>query len=243
MNRLWLLSFLVACSDTEEAARIDLPVTTDATAFTAATTDQSYSVQLDRVRIAVADIELTIEGETHTDDARIVAPHPGHEGGGTVTGELPGNFILTWDGAEHEPLGEATLIVGDYHGANWTFRPADAADGLVSDDPLLGHAFHITGTASKTGTDYPFDIVLDVEPNTRLVGAVFEDVVTETTTGSLGIQFFPADPFEGDTAFDGLDFAALPEVGGVRQVRPGTAEHNVLRRIIQTHDFYGVTQR
>jgi hypothetical protein len=241
MKYTWLL-LLAACSGSEEAARIDLPVTTDETMPAPAATDLSYSVDIDRVRIAVADIELTIEGEEHQDDARIVAPHPGHEGGGEVTGELPGNFILEWDGSPH-PLGDATLIVGDYHGANWTFRGADAADGLATDDPLVGHAFHVEGVASKAGIDYPFDIVLDVEAGTRLVGAVFEDVVTASTSGSLAVQFFPTDPYEGDTAFDGVDFAALPEVAGVRQIRPGTTEHNALRRIIQTHDFYGVTEQ
>lgn len=241
MKYFWLLS-LAACSGSEEAARVVLPVSTEATLPEPATTDLNYSVEIDRLRIAVADIELTIEGEEHQDDARIVAPHPGHEGGGEVTGELPGNLVLEWDGSPR-PLGDATLIVGDYRGVNWTFRAADAADGLATDDPLVGHAFHIEGVASASGVDYPFDIALDLEAGTRLVGGVFEDVVTVVTSGSLAVQFFPTDPTEGDTAFDGVDFAVLPEVAGVRQIRPGTTEHNALRRIIQSHDFYGVIEQ
>ncbi len=240
----WIsISGAAACSDSQEAATVDLPVLTESAAIAPATTNLGWTVNLDSMRIAVSTIELTIEGEVHQDGARVVAPHPGHEAGGSVTGELPGDFILTWDGAVHPALGDATLLVGDYHGANWSFRAASAADGLEVGDPLIGHTFHLTGTVAKDAVTKPFDAVLDVEPATRLVGAVFEDVIAAGATTPLTIEFYPTDPNEQDTAFDDLDFATLSDVSGTLQIRPGTPAHNVLRRTIQTHDHYGVVPK
>src|SRR5688572_8661459 len=206
LGTLLIVPGMIACGGTE-AARVELPMTTAAGAMPAATTDLGYAVTVERMRIAVADIELTVEGEMHT-AAPVVAPHPGHSAGGEVTGELPGEHILTFDGAVHA-IGTATLLVGDYHGANFAFRAADAGDGLAADDPLLGHTFHMVGTASKDGVTTRFDAVLDIDPGTSLVGAVFEDVVAESSRGTLAVRFVPTDPTEGDTPFDGVAFSDL----------------------------------
>src|SRR5690606_38716624 len=145
----------------------------------AATTDLGYTIELTRLRIAVSSIEFTTEGETHQDVARAVPgvpppPHPGHSAGGEVTGELPGDYGLEWNGQANPPLGMGTLIVGEYHGANLTFRAAGDADGLAPDDRLLGHTFHLEGTVSRDGTTKPLVAVLDVEPDSILIGAVFD---------------------------------------------------------------------
>jgi hypothetical protein len=157
---------------------------------------------LTSVRAAIADVQFTIEGEQHA-AARIAPPHPGHSAGGEVTGELPGRFILRWDAAAPTTLGLATLIVGDYQGANFGFRAADQSDGLAADDPLVGHALHVTGTVERDGATTGFDAVLDVEVDTAMIGAPFAAVITETATAPLAIAFSPTDPTEGDTAFDG----------------------------------------
>jgi hypothetical protein len=135
----WLAPLvLAACGGGDEAVRVELPVVTPGGALPAATSDLGYAVTIDRLRIAVSNLELTVAGEMHQAGLKAAPPrpHPGHNAGGEVTGELPGSFILTWDGNQH-PVGVATLLVGDYNGANLGFRAADAADGLAGDDPVL----------------------------------------------------------------------------------------------------------
>ena len=236
---------LGACAASEEATTVELPVTV-APAMDSATTDLGYRVQLTRMRIAVAQIEFTTEGEMH--DAAVyrtanpvgtrptIAKHPGHAGGGEVTGELPGEFILEWNGAPQPAFGTSVMFVGNYTGANFAIRNAATTDAMVADDPLLGHSFHLTGTVTRDGVTRDFDAVLDVESDTRVIGAKFDDAITSASTETLAIQFLPTDPYELDTAFDGIDFFALSP-----QIRPGDAAHNILRRAIQTHDHYGVT--
>ena len=224
------------CGTTEQAESVDLPVTTSVRRSAAATTDLGYEVQVTSLRVAVTDIQFTIEGEQH--EGSLVAPHPGHSAGGEVTGELPGNFILIWNGQAQSSLGLGTLLVGDYRGANFAIRAADASD-VAAGDPLLGHAFHVTGTVTKAGTTRPFDATLDVEPDTQVIGLPFEDSITKASTETLAIGFSPTDPNEQDTAFDGVDFFADSASGAI-EIRPGSVSHNIIRRTIQTHDHYGV---
>lgn len=237
---------LVGCTGSEEAAKVMLPVGTSAAAMEPATTDLGYQVQVSELRIAISTLQFTIEGETHTGDAvsesnhLVPTPHPGHSAGGEVTGELPGNFVVVWNGQTQPLLGTGTLIVGDYHGANFAFRAADTGDQLPGGDPLLGHTFHIVGSITKAGTTKPFVAVLDVEPDSRVVGAVFEDVIRETSTETLALVFSPTDPYELDTPFDGIDFFQLPEAAGSIVIAPGSTAHNIIRRAIQTHDHYAV---
>ncbi len=233
---------VAACGASEEAATVTLPVTTTAGPPAAIVTDLGYRITLTSVRAAIADVQFTIEGEQHA-AARIAPPHPGHSAGGEVTGELPGRFLLRWDAAAPTTLGLATLIVGDYHGANFGFRAADAADDLAADDPLVGHALHLTGTVERDGATTAFDALLDVEVDTAVIGAPFAAVITEAATAPLAIEFLPTDATEGDTAFDGVDFATLPVTAGVVTVRPGSVEHNALRRTLTTHDHYAVAPR
>ena len=246
MQRLILIVALAGCTGSEEAATVVLPVTTSGDAIAPATTDLGYQVQVTQMRVAVSTVQFTIEGETHSVAAQkastrvLPPPHPGHSAGGEVTGELPGNFVLVWNGQSESPLGDATLIVGDYQGANFAFRAADAADGLPAADPLLGHAFHVVGTATQGGTTKPFDAVLDVEADAAIIGAVFEDVITEASTETLALEFYPTDPYELDTVFDGIDFFQLPETAGTLSIAPGSAAHNIIRRAMQTHDHYAV---
>jgi hypothetical protein len=237
-NAFFLLLLVAACGESTETPTVLLPVATASAPLPAATTDLGYDIVVTSLRAAVADLEMTIEGEMH-DDVEGAIFHPGHSAGGDVTGELPGDHLLVWDGATHA-LGEATLTVGDYHGANWTWRAA-GEDELDAGDPLIGHTFHVVGVASRDGTDHAFDAVLDLEPGTDLIGAVFELEVTEASTETLDVQMLPTDPEEGDTAFDGVDFAALPVTDDVILIRPGEEAHNILRRPIQTHDHYAIT--
>jgi hypothetical protein len=230
------------CGGGDEAVRVELPVVTAGGPLTATVTDLGYSVSIDRMRIAVADLAFTVAGEMHGAASKTLRPHPGHNAGGEVTGELAGDFVLTWDSVSH-PVGTATLLVGDYNGANVGFRAAGAGDGLAVDDPLIGHTFHLTGTASKGAASVAFDAVLDIEAGTSLVGAAFDHDVTETSTETLALVFVPTDPVLGHSAFDGIELTGLALTEGVALIRPGTADHNILRRQIQIHDHYAVVAR
>ena len=229
----FLLLVAAGCGTTEQAETVELPVTTAASPIAAASTDLGYEVRVDSMRVAVTGIQFTIEGEQH--EGSLVAPHPGHSSGGEVTGELAGNFVLAWTGQAQPTLGMATLIAGDYHGANFSIRAADASD-VAAGDPLLGHAFHLTGTISRAGTTRPFDATLDVEPDTNVIGLPFEATITGRSTETLAIDFAALD------AFDGIDFFAESATGSIA-IRPGSTPHNLIRRAIQTHDHYGVTAR
>ncbi|HVK85684.1 MAG TPA: hypothetical protein VM513_16305 [Kofleriaceae bacterium] len=252
MRTACMFLVLVGCGTSREAATVELPVTTAASALPPVATDLGYEVTVTDLRIAISALQFTIEGEMHAGTAAndiaqrsgatsiIALPHPGHSAGGEVTGELPGDFILRWNGRPQPALGTATLVAGDYHGANFALRAATGADGLDAADPLLGHTFHLEGTVGKDGTTRPFVAVLDVEPDTTVIGAVFEDEITETSTETLAVEFLAADPFEGDTPFDTIDFFTLPETAGRIEILPGSTTHNILRRAIQTHDQYAV---
>ncbi len=243
MKPTYVLLALAAsgCTDTTDAVRVMLPVGTTAAAPAAATTDLGYDVTVTSIAIGVTGIQFTIEGEMHED---VTAPpgtvlHPGHSAGGEVTGELQGNHVLRWTGGAQPAIGTGTLIVGSYQGANFTFRPTDSNDDLPANDPLFGHALHVTGTATKDGMTRPFDAVLDVERDTTVIGAPFVADISETSTPTLAFTFNPVDPEENDTAFDGIDFFTLAATGPI-EIRPGSAAHNILRRVITTHDHYAV---
>jgi hypothetical protein len=243
MPRLLAITFTLAgCGTSQDAPTVELPVTTAAAALPATTTDLGYVVELTSVRVAVTAIQFTIRGETHEVAARATGPlpHPGHSAGGEVTGELVGDHVLAWGDGSGAELGLATLIVGKYEGANFAIRAATADDDLPADDPLLGHAFHLTGTITRDEVSRPFDAVLDVERDTVVIGAVFDTTITTATTATLAIAFTPDDPYDDDTVFDGVDFFALPGESPTIAIRPGETAHNIIRRVIQTHDHYAV---
>lgn len=225
----------------------------DASKVEASTSDLGWTVELAVARIAVTDLQFTIQGEMHEAGATAWLPrwilsrawaHPGHYAGGNVTGELPGSFVLDWTGNDGMSLGTAELLTGDYNGMNFTFRAADANDGLAEDDALLGHAAHFAGTATKDAVTITFTALLDFDAGTQVVGAPFELDVTDTTKDTLGIQLLPTDPVEAKSLFDGLDFEVLDADGdGVVDIVPGDEAHNILRRTMQLHMHYDAVPR
>lgn len=250
--------------DSEQAVRVLLPVVVDREAPVSFDTDLGYRIELTKFRAAFDNVEFTTSGEMHASLGQrfgralhdLVVPtayaHPGHYAGGEVIGEMQGRFVVDWleDGAS---LGDAELLTGRYTGANFVLTRAKAGDGIAGDDPLIGHTFEIAGTATKDGQTWTFHGFVDEEDGRRVVGLpVAEEVtseetefeITESTDITFGLQLLFVDPFENDTAFDAIDFAAADEDGDGDITLPDAAEvTNHLARSLQTHDHYAVRIR
>jgi len=250
-----LILTLTGCGDeAKEANKVILPVVSDGSGMSAFKTAQGYDVEIQLLKIAVQDFEFTIKGETHTGMLekleRIIFPkayaHPGHLAGGEVTGELPGNFILEPTHGEDVSLGDGTLLEGEYHGMNFTFRKASAEDKSDAQDPIQGHTIHVKGISMKGDVRLNFDALIDIDENTKMVGAPFTlNLTAKDSDWVLEVKVLPMDPStEGDTLFDGIDFESLDDDhDGNIQILPGSDAHNILKRRFQVHDHYWVEPR
>ena len=252
LGTLLLCVSLLGCSTSQEAAQVSLPVVVSSASIAPMTTDLGYTVTITNARVAIEDLLFTVEGEEQQESAigqlwNWLVPeahaHPGHQAGGVVTGELLGEFVIDWmsDG----PLGTANLLSGSYQAINFSFRTATEGQ-LEPSDPLIGHTVHVQGVAVKSdeGGDetIPFDMLLYIEPETLMLGGIYQHEVTATTQATLSLEFLTIDPYEGDSVFDGIDFASIArnEQGHV-VIAPGMAEHNIARRTFQIHDHYRIT--
>lgn len=236
--------------DSEPAERTTARIVVDGAGVTAFDTDLGYRVELETCRVAVDTLEFTTDGETHASLLGpvwdIVVPsafaHPGHSAGGEVVGELPGRHVFDWrdDGAL---IGEAILLEAAYAGANFSFTRARVEDGVTPDDPIVGHTFEIVGTATLDDESWQFRVLLDQDEGRRVVGLplALDLVADDGGAVELGLQLFTSDPVEGDTLFDGIDFARLDDDGDhVITIAPDTEAYNLLRRSTQAHDHYGI---
>ncbi len=258
-----LLVPLFACDlDSEQAERVIIPVVVDSTGTADFVNAEGYTIHLTTLRIAFDNVELTTGGEMHASLLGrlhdFIVPtayaHPGHYAGGEITGEMNGRFVVDWlhDGKE---LGEATMLEADYSGANFVFTRARPEDGLELSDPLLGHTMQIAGEATKDGQTWTFSTFIDEEEGKRVVGLPigeeFEDGAATPhfelragTDEELGLQILMVDPFEKDTPFDNLDFAALDDDGdGDLVFEAGEIPYNLLLKQLQVHDIYWVRIR
>lgn len=245
---------LLACEPAREAPRVERTVVVDGSGVESVTTDLGFGVTLSEVRVVVRDFQFATAGELHTAQRSrslwdfLVTPayaHPGHYEGGEVIGEAPGRYLVDWlqDGGK---LGTATLLVGTYTSANFTFARATEDDGLDEGDPLAGHTARFVGRASKDELEVAFEFTLDSPEDRLLVGAPFEVKVAEAGDEEVGFRLLPHDELGGGTLFDGIDFALLDadDDGRVTVGPTSTAEadvdaYNVLRRTFQTHNHYG----
>lgn len=216
---LWLGALCSpACGAPADAERVQLPVVLDASGIQTVTTDLGYVVSLSQARLVVRDLTFAIAGEAHEVDARsflsrallpTAHAHPGHYQGGDVTGELPGRFLLDWFADKPQRLGNATLLVGEYHSANFTFSTATKEDELGDADALLNHTAVLRGQASKQNKNVNFTLLITAPKNRQLVGAPFVARVTRASHESLGLRFHTKDPQQGYTLFDGIEFNEL----------------------------------
>lgn len=250
------LALFPACDfDSEIAPRVALDVTVDGEGVTTHTNDLGYIVDLSRCRVAIDTVEFTTDGEMHARAQRTVLDslmdlaiptayaHPGHAAGGEVVGELPGRFVFDWREDGHV-LGQATMFATQYSGANFTFARASKDEGIVPDDPILGHTFDIAGEATFEGQTVTFEVQLDQDEDRRVVGLPLDLYVDDDSDETLALTLHLQDPFEADTAFDGIDFLSLDEDGdGHVVIEQDTEAYNRLRRNLQAHDYYAVTIR
>jgi hypothetical protein len=242
---------LCSCHAGSEPEQVTLPVVADGSGLEPFTTAEGYRVELSSLRVALSDIELTVEGEAHAGLwlrlRRLVVPvawaHPGHYAGGEVTGELLGDFVVDAFSGRDELLGQAAMLAGAYHGMNFTFRRLSAGSS-TGDDPLVGHTIQFAGHAEREGTKYPFSGVLDIEAETVMVGAPFDFNAGDDEAEELVFRLLMVDPSsENDTVFDGVNFAELTTAGSELVIEPGSATHNLLRRRIQVHDHWRLEAR
>lgn len=249
MKQFVLLSLLLASCAGEEAIEMQVPVVVDATQLDTVVTDLGYSVTVTSARAAIADIQFTVQGEDHevTTVARVwdwLVPsahaHPGHSGGGQVTGELNGSFIIDWVNSG-QTLGTGNLLTGQYRGANFSFRQAGPEDGLSADDLLNGHTFALELEVSREQETFEVEVAVLLDEGTAIVGVPFDHEITSTSTEPLGLVLTTQAPDAGGTLFDGIDFAAAAvDSDGVTRIVPGQTEHNQLRRLLGSHDFYNL---
>ncbi|TPV95957.1 MAG: hypothetical protein B7733_07315 [Myxococcales bacterium FL481] len=254
---LTLALALGACSGPQEAMSVEVPVRTDPSMISETSTDLGYSVQLDEARVMIENLEFVYAGEHHHvaswwhRASELVVPtayaHPGHGNAGDVTGELRGRFELDWLAAESAPEWMATLLVGSYATANFVFTRANEADGILPDDPLLGHTAMFRGTARRDSSVVEFSIFVDAPEGQPLVGASFEQAVDESSTEPLGVRLLTVDERNDSGLFDGLDFQALDEdEDGQLSIVPDsldasvTAAHNRVLRELQAHGHFEV---
>jgi len=156
------LSFSVlGCSGAEEPPRVELPVVVNPDGMAPVETDLGYRVELSGARLVIDDVEFTTAGEAHEASlfqhvldwvVPVAHAHPGHYSGGDIMGVLEGHFVLDLAASKAPALGMATMIVGAYQAANFTFGRAGGSDGLAARDALMGHTAVLTGEVSRSGT-------------------------------------------------------------------------------------------
>lgn len=246
----------VGCNEAIEPAQVELPVRLDASGMEPVTTNLGYQVELSEARVAVRDFGFTIAGEAHASAGlkrayevawNLLLPdayaHPGHYQGGSVTGELRGDFLLDWLGKEGGELGVATLLEGDYMAVNMRLARADESMGVTPQDPLFGHTALFRGRATRDTKTIDFSILVDSPLDRDIVGVPFEARLKPDAKGQILFRLLPLDPYENDTLFDDLDFAELPtDAEGRVHINPdGPAVSDAyfkFRRTFQTHDHY-----
>ena len=244
-----VLVIAAGCEGTQPSVTVQLPLVADGSTLSAFTTDLGYEVTLARVRLAASGVWFTQGGEPHSSvledlQGLLVPPahaHPGHYGGGEVTGERAGPFIVEWTPGSLQDLGDAILVTGDYHGANLPFRLADDHDDLAAGDILVGHSVHVEGISMRGGDVLEFEAVLDVPSGGEVIGMAMDLEVRDDTVATLAWRLLPLSNV-GTTLVDGVDFKALdPDGDGTVRIEPGQEDHNRIQRAFLKHDFYEIT--
>lgn len=230
-----------ACSgESVEARPVDVPVRLDA-APGPVVTDLGYTVRVTAARQVLTGLVFTRGGEAHAGWLGWLVgtahAHPGHAAGGEARGELAGRFVVDWfDGGA--ALGTAAILPGRLDGLDFGLGTA-TADELAAGDPLAGSNLYLEAEVSRDDMRWTLALAVPQDADEQVTGVV---CATEITAGAaLALALRVQDPFEDDTVFDGIDFAA-EDPDGDGQIRPGASDSltNRVRRALQTHDHYEV---
>jgi len=251
---LALASSPTACIlDSQEAERVTLPVVVDGTDATLAVTDLGYEVELTRASYVLEDLQFTTQGEQSKASSdgelgvrwiRTAWAHPGHLEGGEVIGELDGRFIFDWIADDGVRLGDATMLTANYDAINFSFARAQSAD-VSSDDALLGHSMVLEGVARRETEAFAFVALIDQDDGRAMVGGPFRDRVRFASAGPVPLRLRLFDAVQGESAFDQVEFSALPAEQGVLRIASDDEQtapaHNRIRNALQRHPFYGAS--
>jgi hypothetical protein len=251
VNAHCILWFSVAaatgCADAEPATSWQLPLHTAAPSLTVQSDDGAI-LTFTGARVAVRDFTFETGGELHTTSPlwRVIVPeanaHPGHFNQGTITGELAGRFVVNFADPAETGL-SATLQSGDYVAASFFF------DQFAADEAPdhAGACIHLTGdVTTAANTTHAVDITIVCPDDRQMQSAPF-DARIRSGRGSIALSLELLDPFEGDTAFDGIDWTELATLAD-----PGTAirlhesspdgplqdAYLTVRRNLLSHDHY-----
>ncbi len=243
------------CGEAAEAPRRTLPLVFAGITDPSVETNLGYAVRVERLRLVVRNFEFALAGEAHARAFEalphwlvpVAKAHPGHYQGGEVTGEWTGRSALEWAGGE-VPLGRATLLLGDYRSANFTFDSAKSGD-FDGDETFVGKTARLEGLADRGEFSRRFIVELVAPTDRQLVGAPFVATMDEKSPAELVLEVLLRDPEEGDTLFDDVDFEALAAPDGpltLSEESEDPAEATaaqLVRRAFLTHDHYRVVGR
>lgn len=208
-------------------------------------TDLGYTVRLTAARQVITHPVFTRGGEAHA--ARpwwgwlvgTAHAHPGHSAGGEARGELPGRFVVDWLAVDTS-LGSASILPGALDGADFGLGTA-GADDVAGDDPLAGYNLYLEAEVSRGDETWTLTMRVPQDADEGVTGAPCLAEITEGAAPTLRLTLRVLDPFEGDTVWDGIDFAAVDDDGdGYIEPGPEATTTNRVRRALQTHDHYEV---
>lgn len=206
------------------------------------TTDLGYTVRVTVARQVLTRFVFTRGGEAHAGlwgwFIGTAHAHPGHSAGGEARGELTGRHVIDWFDAG-ATLGAATILPGHVDGLDFALATADATD-VDPADPLYGHDLYLEAEVSRGAERWTLALAVPQDADKKVVGV---PCITEVAAGAapLALALRIEDPYEHDTAFDGIDFAA-EDTDGDGHIAPAEddALTNRVRRALQTHDHYEV---
>lgn len=227
-----------ACGDSQAPTAVEIPVVIDATGLADTQTDLSYSIAITEARYALSDLQFMTGESEHASLTRqaydLLIPsalaHPGHGGGGTTSGELPGSFIVDWASADGEELGRALLQPGDYTSAFFTLT-------RQVEHPEL--SIRLAGTATREGQSTDFSFEIAAPEGREISGIRFDDTISSSTaeTDALHFRFALEKVFGEGHLLDGLDFETLGADGELNfDANSEDETYLAVRRRLLSHD-------